>query len=87
MINFYLVLKVYFAFKVLLRDKDDNKVEPDNTIKVKEGWGENEKGEKDYGDKGDKEKEMAGMRQELERLTQRVEKMEHHKHHHHHNDK
>ena len=66
---------------MLLRDKDDSKVEPDNTIKVKEGWGENEKGERDY---GDKEKEMAGLRQELERLTHRVEKMEHHKHHHHH---
>ena len=70
-------INVYFTFKVLLRD--DNKVEPDKTITVKESWGE--KGEMDY---GDKEKEVATLRLELERLTQRMEKMEHHKHHHHH---
>ena len=71
---------VYFACKVLLRDKDDNKVEPDKTITVKDSWGETEKGER-Y-----KETELAGLRQELERLTHRVERMEHHKQHHHHHD-
>ena len=77
----YLCSFVHFTFKVLLRD--DNKVEPDKTITVKE------KGEMDYGERGDKEKEVevTSLRQELERLTQRVDKMEHHKHHHHHHDK
>ena len=75
----YLCSFVHFTFKVLLRD--DNKVEPDKTITVKE------KGEMDYGERGDKEKEVASLRQELERLTQRVDKMEHHKHHHHHHVK
>ena len=60
--------------------RDDNKVEPDKTITVKESWGE--KGQMDSGERGDKE--VASLRLELERLTQRVEKMEHHKHHHHH---
>lgn len=69
---------------MLLSDKN-NKVEPDNTITVKEGWGEKE--ERDYRETGDKERQLASLRQELGRLTQRVEKMEHQKHHHHHHDK
>ena len=69
---------------MLLSDKDNNVV-PDNTITVKEGWGEKE--ESNYREMGDKERELASLRQELERLTQRVEKIEHHKHHHHHHDK
>ena len=67
---------------MLLREKDDTKVEPDKTITVKDTWGEIEKGER-----VDKERELGGLRQELERLTHRVERMELHKHHHHHHDK
>ena len=57
----------------MLHDKD--KVEPANTITVKE--------ERDYGETGGQEQEMANMKQELERLSERISKVEHHKHHHH----
>ena len=73
---------------MLLHDRDDNTVEPVNTITVKE------KEERNFGDKGEKEvetlrQELRSQGQEIRQLTQEVQSMKHHKHHHHvkHHDK
>ena len=73
---------------MLLHDRDDNTVEPVNTITVKE------KEERSFGDKGEKEvetlrQELRSQGQEIRQLTQEVQSMKHHKHHHHekHHDK
>ena len=73
---------------MLLHDRDDNTVEPVNTITVKE------KEERSFDDKGEKEvetlrQELRSQGQEIRQLTQEVQSMKHHKHHHHvkHHDK